>query len=60
MEDSKECAKMLILLLASSLEAKLDDVMKENLPNWKMFTKEEKKKMLCSIAKYWLKEEINN
>ena len=54
---SKECAEMLIELLATALELKLEDVIKENLPNWKETTPKERRQICQSIGKYWLKQE---
>jgi len=54
----KECAGMLIELLAIELELKLEDVIKENLPNWQKVTPKEKKLICQSIARYWLRQEI--
>ena len=56
----KECAEMLIEMLAVNLEIKLDDVIKENLPRWNLVTEKEKKEILGSIARHWLRKEINN
>lgn len=53
----KECSEMLIMLLATELELKLDDVIKENLPNWKETTPKERQQICHSIARYWLKQE---
>ena len=53
----KECAEMIIEMLAINLEEKLDDVIKENLPRWNLLTQKEKKEILGSIARYWLKQE---
>lgn len=53
----KECVEMLIELLATELELKLEDVLKENLPNWKETTPKERQQICCSIARYWLKKE---
>jgi hypothetical protein len=54
----KECAEMLIMLLATELELKLEDVIKENLPNWKETTPKERQQICQSIGKYWLKQEF--
>ena len=57
---TKDCAKMLIEFLAIELELKLDDVLKENLPNWQEITLKDKKILCQSIARHWLKQKINN
>ena len=48
---------MLIMLLATQLELKLEDVIKEKLPNWKETTPKERQQICQSIARYWLKQE---
>ena len=48
---------MLIEFLAIELELKLDDVIKENLPNWKKITPKDKEQICQSIARHWLKQE---
>ena len=53
----KECAGMLIELLATELELKLEEVIKENLPSWKETTPKERQQICQSIARYWLKQE---
>ena len=53
----KDCANMLIEFLAIELELKLDDVIKENLPNWKKITPKDKEQICQSIARHWLKQE---
>jgi hypothetical protein len=53
----KECAGMLIELLATELELKLEDILKENLPNWDGTTPKERQQICQSIARYWLKKE---
>lgn len=53
----KECAGMLIELLATELELKLEEVIKENLPNWKETNPKERQQICQSIARYWLKQE---
>lgn len=53
----KESAEMLIMILATELELKLEDVIKENLPNWQETSPKERQQICCSIARYWLKQE---
>ena len=53
----KECTGMLIELLATELELKLEEVIKENLPNWKETNPKERQQICQSIARYWLKQE---
>jgi len=53
----KECAEMIIEMLATELGGKLDDVIEENLPGLNEVTPKEKKQILGSIARYWLKQE---
>ena len=48
---------MLIELLATELELKLEEVIKENLPNWKETNPKERQQICQSIARYWLKQE---
>ncbi len=38
------------------LGIKLEDVLKENLPNWKETTPKERQQICCSIARFWLKQ----
>lgn len=53
----KECVEMLIELLATELELKLEEVIKENLPSWKETTPKERQQICQLIARYWLKQE---
>lgn len=55
----EQSAELLISILATQLEFKLEEVLKENLPNWQETTPKERQQICCSIGRYWLKQEIN-